>query len=159
MAEIKENFSKLFSFYKDYFPTGEVDFFSIQNRKELQGNLRKEQGVYIMLEKGNCKPIYIGCSGKFSTKNKFNSSNVCNRILNSRTPYKVKDEELCFEPQERNKKNKMPQSYGKCIPLKNIDFTVFYTKSQKIAPACIEHLLIQSYINEFYKLPKVNRKI
>ena len=155
--DLQKNFSDLITECKTAFLySGKIE---PHDENYLWINIKNEHGVYVILRKDNQKPIYIGSSGKISKGNILSGSNVKKRICGALTPYKVEDKHFYYEPSKEKDENKMPLSYGKNLPLADLEFHIFYTKSLGIVPACLEHLLIQGCINEFGDLPEANQKI
>lgn len=117
-------------------------------------------GVYLISE--GKEIIYIGSSGKVDRNLNSSSSSVKSRLTNAYTPYAIIEDKFKFAPFGRKIGTNKPEGYLHEITLAKLTFIIFdlrHRNNQVIAPSALEHILIQSYINQHRKLPKANQKI
>jgi len=150
--EIFANFSELIPLYQKVL---NFEIFSGDDNTLLNG-LPNNPGVYI-IKRGN-EVIYIGSSGKLNRDGEYSKSVIRNRLRYSSTPYKFEGLVLKYNPSTTGVP---PEGYYNESLIKDLEITCIYfnQESDKLAPSALEHLLIQSFINEFGVLPEINQKI
>ena len=127
------------------------------DRQHIITSLPAVRGVYLFFRDDSSKPIYIGSSGKIKSGLKLGGNDVKKRISNSYTPYLVDLNDLRYGPSNGSSTQK-PTNYGKSVPLNSIKICVFETP-KNIAPAALEHVLIQCFINQHHDLPEANQQV
>ncbi|MFN1835274.1 hypothetical protein AB2B38_008430 [Balneola sp. MJW-20] len=154
--DLVKNYSELIVNLKSKFKNATIE---ASSRRIFLSEIGKFPGVYIISKE--TEVIYIGSSGKLDSDLNFGTSNVRSRISNSYTPYKLYGEDFLFNPVGKIKGTNKPEKYLDKYLLQELEFTCFDLTPDEhvIIPSALEHLLIQSYINELHRLPIVNQKI
>jgi len=149
MNGLISNYSSLYKDCKDYF--GDDDFLEVEgnSKKEIFGAVDNKFGVYIIAQKSDEKPIYIGSAGKIKHGGK-GKQGVLGRWKNI---HNYNFEETSFSYEDSNGNESLPILYS------NLKITVIYTDNRKIVPQALEYLLLQSFYNEFNEIPAGNKKI
>ena len=155
--ELQENFDSLFARYSR---ASSFRYFEIasQSRSQLQSSFSCDgPGVYLIWKEGEKRPLYIGSAGKVSKKLEIGKSTVKKRMFQASTPYHFDKNKpiLRFCPKDATVP---PSGYSHSIPVPELRIGVFITPPN-LAPAVLEHLLIQGFINQFGDLPEANQKI
>jgi hypothetical protein len=120
------------------------------SKKEMLKAMREiknEHGVYLFWKNHGEKReklIYIGSAGKIRNDGKISRQTVKERIANSTTPYKFKLNSLHYATNKQINCSKIA-----------VEILVW----NKLAPSLLEHLLLQSYLNQNGRLPDINREL
>ncbi len=155
--DLFSDFDTLLKLYSEKLSNKEVE---ATLRDDLLSKLDRFPGVYII--RYGKETIYIGSSGKVNGNLNSGKSSVKNRLTSSYTPYTIRNDTFKYSPYGRIDGTNRPEGYNHEIALKNLMFSVFdltQKNDQVIAPSALEHVLIQSYINQYKKLPIANQKI
>jgi hypothetical protein len=153
---------------KKYNLTFKVDF-SLNNfktRKELNQKIKLIElenitGVYI-IKKEN-KIVYIGSSGKYikegETLKKPKSGNgIGGRLIRSSTPYSFLIDENKLGYRKDSKDNrKVSKNYTKFISLNKLSIDII--KSGNLSSSFIEHVMLQTYLDENDTIPLINQQL
>ncbi len=155
MNLLSAHFSELFRHFTAYYPS---ETYAGDSRASLMEQIPTgKRGVYTYWKKGAINPFYIGCSGKIDKTSELCGNTMKSRMFQANTPYHFSKTEnyLFFEPTTATVPPAGYQSYFQIseVEIKTIEIT------DKIAPAALEHLLIQGFINEYGCLPLANQKI
>ncbi len=155
MNDLFRNFSELFSEYSKNF--GVKEYVGTDRAQLMQQVPSVGRGVYTYWVKGAKRPIYIGCSGKVSANGDLSGSTVKKRIFSASTPYHISRTEsyLFYSPTSAGVP---PDGYNSKIQLSELSIKIIMV-SDKIAPAALEHSLLQGFINEYGCLPEANQKL
>ena len=150
-------FDALLSGYSKELPIIEIH---ASVRSDILSNMTSFPGVYVIIH--DKETIYIGSSGKVNRSLKLSASTVKYRLTHSYTPYTISDDKFKFSPYGKIKGSNRPEGYAHEIPLSILKFLVFDLTPNNnlvIAPSALEHVLIQSFMNQYKKLPIANQKI
>lgn len=150
-------FDALLSVYSKKIPNKVIN---ASIRADILRNMESFPGVYVIIH--DKEIIYIGSSGKVDRSLKLSASTVKSRLTNSYTPYTISDDKFKFSPSGKIKGSNRPEGYTHEIALSKLTLLVFDltpNNNQVIAPSTLEHILIQSFMNQYKKLPKANQKI
>ena len=129
-------------------------------RADILRNMERFPGVYIIIH--DKEIIYIGSSGKVDRSLELGASTVKSRLTNSYTPYTISDDKFKFSPFGSIKGSNRPEGYTHEFALSKLKFLVFDltpNNNQVLAPSALEHVLIQSFMNQYKMLPIANQKI
>lgn len=155
LNELSQTFTSLFKSYSDFF---QVDEYTACSRAELMKKIpTNKRGVYSYWVKDDVSPIYIGCAGKVSADGKLSGNTVRNRMFSASTPYHFSKETdyLLYNPTTAGVP---PEDYKNKVSISSITIKIISINNQT-APAALEHLLLQGFINEYGALPLANQKI
>lgn len=153
MNDLQKKFSELTADHSNMFQQSDYEG---TTRNELMTAVPSHvRGVYFLMKKGVEQPLYIGSSGKIEQGMQLSGSHIRSRLFNSTTPYHFSDDMLQWGPTTATVP---PDDYKHSMPLCDVVITIIPT-GNRIAPAVLEHLLIQGFINEFGDLPECNQKI
>lgn len=155
MSELTKTFTELFENYSEHFS---LQQFEGTSRSELMKKVpSRMHGVYTYWIKNSRKPLYIGCAGKISKGGVLGGNTIKQRIFGASTPYHFSktSDFLLYDPTTATVP---PAGYESKVPLSNLLLKVIAI-TNLTAPAVLEHLLLQGYINEFGSLPDANQKV
>ena len=155
MNELSQTFSSLFNNYSGFF---EADEYTGGSREELMKKVpTNKRGVYSYWIKDEASPIYIGCAGKVSIDGKLSGNTVKKRMFSANTPYHFSKETnyLFYNPTTAGVP---PEGYKDKVSIESIIIKIISINNQT-APAALEHLLLQGFINEYGVLPLANQKV
>lgn len=155
MNELSQKFSDLFKYYSDFF---KLDKYTGCSRAELMDKVStNKRGVYSYWVKGELFPIYIGCAGKVSVDGALSGNTVRTRIFSANTPYHFSKDTnyLLYNPTTAGVP---PEGYKDKIAIECITIKII-SINDTTAPAALEHLLLQGFINEYGTLPLANQKV
>lgn len=124
-------------------------------RKNLFGKIIKKPGVYLVFD--HRELLYIGSAGKISSRGAHNGSTIYKRLRYSYTPYNFSEHSFRFKP-KKTRRNGKPAGYFSSRKISDLKLILFETP-RKLAPACLEHYLLQSYLNQHSRLPIANQLI
>lgn len=122
-------------------------------RKDLFDQIVKKPGVYLVFD--HKELLYIGSAGKISSRGCPNGSTIYKRLRFSYTPYNFFEHSFRFQPKS-TRKNGKPMGYLSSRRISDLKLTLFETP-QRLAPACLEYYLLQSYLNQYGRLPIANQ--
>jgi hypothetical protein len=156
VSEIAQNFDVLYCIYSALFP--HTNYLGATSAI-LEKNIPATRGVYLIWRKAEKELIYIGCSGKIKNGMISGAGDVRKRLFgpSTYTPYIFEQKLFKYGPVSRTSGGR-PANYDKSISINEIQISVISTP-EKVAPAALEHLLIQGYINQHGNLPEANREI
>lgn len=163
MNALRLLFSDLFNFYSEIYSVITVEGAS---RSDLMAKIPASiHGVYTFWSSNAKQPFYIGCAGKISRKKsleknsaiELSGNKVKSRMFNASTPYHFSKSSnfIQFSPTTAGVP---PEGYNSSIAVNDLIIKVICIHDLT-APAALEHLLIQGYINEFGDLPEANQAI
>ena len=118
--------------------------------------LKSEQGVYLFFE--NSELAYVGSAGKYRSLIGESTQGIRERILNASAPYSIWDNTIFYQIRERKDDVTISIRAG-YLNFDKLKIGIFYTRKSKIIPSALEHLLIQTYVNEHNNLPKINNEL
>jgi hypothetical protein len=154
MPELMDSFDTLFADYKAKLPHA---CYSALSRKELYRQMPDAPGVYIVFREGQEKPVYIGCAGEIARGARLTDQTLLARIRSGHLPRGFDDCGFQYDA-HGNKGKRSTTQYHHSIPLAEIKVCTLETPGL-LAPAALEHLLIQGVINQYGDLPEANQKI
>jgi hypothetical protein len=115
-------------------------------------------GVYVIRMSGTGgRALYIGSAGKIHKGMTPSASTIRSRMLNSLTPYRLDKTHNVFRYQPTTA-GVPPAGYRAQVALSDLNVMCMEVR-QPVAPAVLEHLLIQAHINQFGDLPAANQKV
>lgn len=153
---------------KKYNLTFKIDFSlnDFKSRKDLNQkikfiDLENISGVYII--KRDNKIVYIGSSGKFikegeKLKRPKLGNGIGGRLIRSSTPYSFLIDENKLGYRKDSKDNrKVSKNYNRFIPLNKLSIDII--KSGNLSSSFIEHVLLQTYLDENDTIPLINQQL
>ena len=133
----------------------------------VRKNWPKGSGVYVIWKVvGKSRElIYIGKTGTYRRTGKLvginNEKDKYKERMGRWTPYCFFEEYFCFGPQFKGSAEPKPNNdsnYGECIPISEIEIDFFVCGTGSVAPAFLESLLLQIYMDEPSTLPPANNE-
>lgn len=130
-------------------------------------NWPKGSGVYVIWKVvGKSRElIYIGKTGTYRRVGKLvginNEQNKFKERMARWTPYCFFAECFYYGPQFKGSAKPKPNddsNYGECIPISEIEIDFFVCGTGSVAPAFLESLLLQIYMDEHLALPPANNE-
>lgn len=155
MNELQLSFDELFEQYQHQFP---LMTFTASSRAEFMQIVPTQlRGVYSYWKKDATRPFYIGCAGKVGKDGRLSGNTIKARMFQANTPYHFKKEAntLCFGPTTAGVP---PAGYVHSIDMSDIVIRALIIEDNT-APAALEHILIQGYVNQYHSLPQANQKL
>ena len=155
MPELTSTFTALYAQYGEVF---RLTTHEGADRANLMQTVPGEfPGVYLIWKKGVPQPLYIGSSGKIGPDLSPSGSNVKRRLFGANTPYHF-DKNAPVWRYGPTTAGVPPAGYFYEVPISDLRMSIFALPPPQ-APAVLEHLLLQGFINEFGRLPVANQKI
>lgn len=126
----------------------------------------KETGVYVVRKTQTNEVLYIGMTGSFSQQGKMNTKQRLNTRPNRWNPYRFgktgdQKDKFLYGPdyKKHDDKNKPPSKYLNEVPIGEVEIDCFLLNGEdRLAPAFVESLLIQAFLQEKGCLPVANNK-
>ena len=140
-----------------------IDFKTRKGLNQLIKSIGLENitGVYIIKEDKNI--VYIGSSGKYIKVNgllkKPKSGNgIGGRLIRSSTPYSflIDKNKLGYRKDSKDNR-KVSKNYTEFITLNKLSIDII--KSGNLSSSFIEHVLLQTYLDENDTIPLINQQL
>jgi hypothetical protein len=147
--------------------SSKVRFVKMNSGFFVRKNWPKGSGVYVIWGSvgKTRKLIYIGKTGTYRRTGKLvginNEKDKYKERMGRWTPYCFFEEYFCFGPQFKGSAEPKPNNdsnYGECIPISEIEIDFFVCGTGSVAPAFLESLLLQIYMDEHSTLPPANNE-
>lgn len=158
MAETNDTFSVLVARYSAVW---ELTNHTGATRASLMASFKPPhwRGVYVIYRLEQIEPLYIGSAGKLErgpngVKNV--GQTVRQRLFYANQPYYFEREVHVWRYRPFDS-HVPPAGYHANIPICDIRIESFHVPDAH-APSALEHLLLQSCVNEFGNLPQANQK-
>jgi hypothetical protein len=153
VMDIFKSFSEILC---DCYKSFNVKEYSGESRILLMNSVNETNaGVYILWKKGETYPFYIGCAGKIQKNGGREGRSVRDRLFSAKTPYNIDKEHLLYSP---TTSGASPAEYNKKVALSELIVEIISVRAD-IAPAALEHLLLQGFLNEHQRLPEANQQL
>lgn len=125
-----------------------------------------EIGVYVVRKIKTNEVIYIGMTGSFSQKGQLNTKQRLSSRPDRWNPYRFEEtgvhkDKFLYGPdyKKHEDRSRRPSNYLYEIPIAEVEIDCFLLNGEdRLAPAFVEGLLIQAYLQENGCLPTANNK-
>ena len=140
-----------------------IDFKTRKGLNQLIKSIGLENitGVYIIKEDNNI--VYIGSSGKYikvkgELKKPKNGNGIGGRLIRSSTPYSflIDQNKLGYRKDSKDNR-KVSKNYTKFISLNKLSIDII--KSGNLSSSFIEHVMLQTYLDENDTIPLINQQL